>query len=100
MSHINELPSDLATCHALIAQLQALVEQQNLLVEQQGETNETLARKLECLTFELEQLKRHLFGRQPPDRSRPRLTRPSGHAVPRFDVTRFSAVSPAAQPLR
>lgn len=57
MSHINGLPDNLEACHALIQQQQALVEQS-------GETNETLARKLECVSFELEQLKRYLFGRR------------------------------------
>ena len=57
MSHANGLPDDLQACHALIVQQQALVEQTS-------ETNETLARNLERLTFELEQLKRYLFGRR------------------------------------
>lgn len=57
MSQNNGLPDDLQACHALIVQQQALVEQTS-------ETNETLARNLERLTFELEQLKRYLFGRR------------------------------------
>lgn len=71
MSHTNGLPDNLDACHALILQQQAVLQQQQVvsqqlqtLVEQQGETNETLARKLESVTFELEQLKRHLFGRR------------------------------------
>lgn len=57
MSQNYGLPDDLQACHALIVQQQALVEQTS-------ETNETLARNLERLTFELEQLKRYLFGRR------------------------------------
>ena len=71
MSHINGLPDNLEACHALILKQQAVLEQQQVvgqqlqtLVEQQGATNEALARKLKSVSFELEQLKRYLFGRR------------------------------------
>lgn len=64
MAHINGLPDNLEACHSFILQQQAVIEQQQAEVEQQGETNEVLARKLECVSFELEQLKRYLFGRR------------------------------------
>ena len=50
MSNESPLPNDLEACHALI--------------EQQAETSEQLARDNERLKFELEQLKRYIYGRR------------------------------------
>lgn len=50
MSSESPLPNDLEACHALI--------------EQQAETSEQLARDNERLKFELEQLKRYIYGRR------------------------------------
>ena len=50
MSQNDSLPDDLQACHALI--------------EQQAETGERLARDNEQLKFEIEQLKRYIYGRR------------------------------------
>lgn len=50
MSHENNLPSDLATCHALI--------------ESQDAVNQSLTRELDKAKCEIEQLKRYIYGRR------------------------------------
>ena len=57
MLKADALPSTIEACHALI-------EQHRLLEEQQDQINQSLARQNEHLKFEIEQLKRYIYGRR------------------------------------
>jgi transposase len=57
MSKTEQLPNDIQACHAMIRQRLAIEEQQ-------GNINESLARDNERLKFEIEQLKRYIYGRR------------------------------------
>lgn len=57
MSNEDELPNDLAACHALI-------RQQLVLAEQQNQINQSLMLELKKARFEIEQLTRYIYGRR------------------------------------
>ena len=57
MPRQQDLPSDIQQCHALIMQKDALVDEVNM-------TNQSLASDLEKAKFEIEQLKRYIYGQR------------------------------------
>lgn len=79
MSLTEQLPNDIEACHALI-------RQRLVIEEQQDKANESLARQLENAKFEIEQLKRYIYGR-----------RSERHTEDDSQLT-FFAEEPAAEP--
>ncbi len=57
MSHHASLPNDLAACHRLIAERETLIAEQDCI-------NECLVGDIEKLKFEIEELKRYIYGRR------------------------------------
>lgn len=64
MSTIDVLPSDLAAAHAMIREQDILLREQLLLQQEQDAINQGLANELEKAKFEIEQLKRYIYGRR------------------------------------
>ena len=58
------LPSDLEACHTLIRDGLSLLQERHAYIEQQDAINESLARDNQRLKFELEQLKRYIYGQR------------------------------------
>ena len=81
MSHELQLPNDIEQCHALILQRDALVDEVNM-------TNQSLASDLEKAKFEIEQLKRYIYGQRSERHSE------DDSQLPLFD----DAAEPTAEP--